>query len=69
MKLHKILILSIVLFITYSCDSDSLDCQYNGYELITGPEGGRYYWNSNGNKTYVDRSCCEESCNNPNCNS
>lgn len=25
---------------------------------ITGPRGGCYYINSNGNKTYVDRSMC-----------
>jgi len=26
--------------------------------LIRGPRGGCYYWNSRGNKTYVDRSLC-----------
>ncbi len=26
--------------------------------LYTGPEGGCYYYNSNGNKSYVDRSEC-----------
>jgi hypothetical protein len=31
---------------------------YNGHYLITGPKGGCYYYNSNGNKTYVDRSNC-----------
>lgn len=31
---------------------------YNGRGLITGPKGGCYYINSNGNKTYVDRSYC-----------
>ncbi|MDF7817962.1 hypothetical protein P1X15_10160 [Runella sp. MFBS21] len=31
---------------------------YNGRTLITGPRGGCYYINSNGNKTYVDRSYC-----------
>lgn len=31
---------------------------YNGIRLITGPKGGCYYINSNGNKTYVDRSYC-----------
>ena len=29
---------------------------YRNY--ITGPRGGCYYINSNGNKTYVDRSMC-----------
>jgi hypothetical protein len=28
---------------------------------ITGPRGGCYYWNRNGNKTYVDHSFCGRS--------
>lgn len=31
---------------------------HNGKQLWTGPRGGCYYINSNGNKTYVDRSEC-----------
>ncbi len=31
---------------------------HNGKQLWTGPQGGCYYKNSNGNKTYVDRSEC-----------
>jgi|TARA_B110000259_G_C13753033_1_gene297407 hypothetical protein len=31
---------------------------HNGKQLWTGPRGGCYYNNSNGNKTYVDRSEC-----------
>ncbi len=27
-------------------------------KYIRGPRGGCYYWNSSGNKTYVDRSLC-----------
>jgi hypothetical protein len=30
---------------------------------ITGPRGGCYYWNRNGNKTYVDYSFCGRSSN------
>jgi len=30
----------------------------SGQKLYTGPEGGCYYYNSNGNKTYVERSAC-----------
>lgn len=26
---------------------------YNGYKVETGPRGGKYYINSNGNKTYI----------------
>ncbi len=32
--------------------------KHNGKQLYTGPRGGCYYYNSNGNKTYVDRSEC-----------
>lgn len=28
---------------------------YNGHVVYTGPRGGKYYINSNGNKTYIDR--------------
>jgi hypothetical protein len=31
---------------------------HNGSQLTTGKKGGCYYINSNGNKTYVDRSEC-----------
>ncbi|WP_428740159.1 hypothetical protein [Tenacibaculum sp.] len=31
---------------------------HNGKTLWTGPKGGCYYYNSKGNKTYVDRSEC-----------
>jgi hypothetical protein len=31
---------------------------YKGHTLYTGPQGGCYYYNSNGNKSYVDRSNC-----------
>lgn len=32
---------------------------YNGKHLYTGPRGGCYYYNSNKNKTYVDRKECD----------
>ena len=38
-------------------DEDTI-CYYNGRRLYRGPQGGCYYINSNGNKTYVDRSEC-----------
>ena len=52
-----------------SCDSSESDNKeetrtewrcgtHNGKLLWTGPQGGCYYKNSNGNKTYVDRSEC-----------
>ncbi|WP_448698111.1 hypothetical protein ACFGVR_14920 [Mucilaginibacter sp. AW1-3] len=30
----------------------------SGQQLYKGPDGGCYYYNSNNNKTYVDRSNC-----------
>jgi len=41
-------------------DEPGEPCGYhNGSELFLGPKGGCYYLNSNGNKTYVDRSECK----------
>lgn len=31
----------------------------SGQKLYTGPKGGCFYFSSNGNKTYVDRSECK----------
>lgn len=35
-----------------SKNSDNGD-YYNGHKIYTGPRGGRYYINKNGNKTYI----------------
>jgi ABC-type oligopeptide transport system substrate-binding subunit len=35
-----------------SSSSNNAD-YYNGHKIYTGPRGGRYYINSNGNKTYI----------------
>ena len=43
---------------TISTYSDSKCGTYNGHQLWIGPRGGCYYYNSNHNKTYVDRSYC-----------
>ena len=32
---------------------DKVSGEYNGKKVFTGPKGGRYYINSNGNKTYI----------------
>lgn len=32
---------------------DKASGEYNGKKVYTGPRGGRYYINSNGNKTYI----------------
>ncbi len=46
-------------------EAESIDTQlewrcgtHNGNTLYTGPRGGCYYYNSNNNRTYVDRSEC-----------
>lgn len=59
--LNTIFILSILFLIsTTSCTKESSSScgTYNGHELHKGPQGGCYYINSNGNKSYVDRSEC-----------
>lgn len=38
--------------------SPSSSCTYNGHVLHRGSQSGCYYYNSNGNKVYVDRSYC-----------
>jgi hypothetical protein len=43
---------------TTDTDSDWKCGTYNGHQLWTGPKGGCYYYNSNNNKTYIDRSYC-----------
>lgn len=69
-RLYFVTILFLSLLSFVSCDSEndnSLDSEqldewkcgfHNGNQLWTGPRGGCYYKNSNGNKTYVDRSEC-----------
>ena len=32
---------------------DKVTGQYNGKKVYTGPRGGKYYINKNGNKTYI----------------
>ena len=63
-KFIYLLVISFLLF--NSCESGddtSSDTEWecgthNGNQLYTGPQGGCYYYNSNDNKTYVDRSEC-----------
>lgn len=38
--------------------SDTPCGTHNGKQLYKGPQDGCYYINSNGNKTYVDKSEC-----------
>lgn len=60
MKKLLLFVLAIGLMIACSSSDDSGGCgMYNGKSVTEGPEGGCYYINSNGNKTYVDRSYCD----------
>ncbi len=63
-----ILLTAVTALLGISCnnpsDSDSTgggsNCgTHNGKTLYIGPQGGCYYINSSGNKTYVDRSECD----------
>lgn len=58
-----IFLYSIVSPALYSCNTEADDCGTRtvsgvSRSLNRGPEGGCYYVNSNGNKSYVDRSDC-----------
>lgn len=59
--MKKLVILSALFLATLSCSKsdDAASCgTHNGNQLYKGPQGGCYYINSNGNKTYVDASEC-----------
>lgn len=68
-KVYIIFILGYISLSINSCETnDDEDVEtrtewecgtHNGNTLYTGPQGGCYYYNSNGNKTYVDRSECD----------
>lgn len=51
--------LTLILFAVslFACKKNSCG-SYNGNKLYKGPNGGCYYINSNGNKTYVDNNLC-----------
>jgi len=51
--------LSFILIVIALCSCKKSTCgSYNGNKLYKGPNGGCYYNNSNGNKTYVDSRYC-----------
>lgn len=65
MKKIYILILSLSSIILTSCESggEEVDCGTTVIsgsikQLNLGPQGGCFYVNDNGNKSYVDRSEC-----------
>ena len=67
-KLTLIILIAYISLNFNSCETNDDDDEartewecgtYNGNTLYTGPQGGCYYYNSNDNKTYVDRSECD----------
>lgn len=63
--MKKFLLINIFVFSIgiMSCEADSSGCGTKTVSgevksLQKGPEGGCYYINSNGNKSYVDRTDC-----------
>jgi hypothetical protein len=58
---NALIIILLLTTVNMSCGKKgSDDCgSHNGNSLHRGPEGGCYYLNSNGNKTYVERSECK----------
>jgi len=60
---YPFIVLAIVLTSFNSCEVEEASCGTKTVSgvvrsLNKGPEGGCYYINSNGNKSYVDRSDC-----------
>lgn len=56
-NLIKTICILFIISLSVSCEADTCG-SYNGNTTYKGPNGGCYYYNSNGNKTYVDRSHC-----------
>ncbi|MDF3076174.1 MAG: hypothetical protein K0S09_63 [Sphingobacteriaceae bacterium] len=61
--MKKLILLLFLATLSITCKKDgTVDDQrcdvHNGHQLFLGPQGGCYYVNSSGNKTYVDRSEC-----------
>ena len=62
-KVKLVLFIGLISMLSFSsCEKDTYsggNCgSYNGKPTYKGPKGGCYYWNSNGNKTYVDAQYC-----------
>ncbi|CAL2078865.1 hypothetical protein [Tenacibaculum sp. 190524A05c] len=64
-NVKQYLVLTFLIIFLINCTSsnelvsEERECgTHNGKLLFVGPKGGCYYYNSNGNKEYVDRSEC-----------
>jgi hypothetical protein len=55
----RLLLLAAATAIIFACGKSNDSCgTYNGHTLYKGPNGGCYYINSSGNKTYVNNNNC-----------
>jgi len=59
MKKLFLFLFSIIIFASISATAENTYRPKFNHAYITGPKGGCYYINSNGNKTYVDRALCK----------
>ncbi|RFC31997.1 MAG: hypothetical protein DID92_2727745583 [Candidatus Nitrotoga sp. SPKER] len=57
-KLFLFMFTGITTFICISAIAENTYRPKSNHTYITGPRGGCYYVNSNGHKTYVDRTLC-----------
>jgi len=65
-SMKKISLVVLMLSVTLACQKDdatgtdrACGTYKSGQSLRVGPDGGCYYLNSNGNKTYVEREACK----------
>lgn len=54
-KLFLFMFAVVAIFASISANAENTYRPKSNHTYITGPRGGCYYINSNGNKTYVDR--------------
>jgi len=58
-KLFLFMFAVVAIFSSISANAENTYRPKSTHTYITGPRGGCYYINSNGNKTYVDRVLCK----------
>lgn len=60
MKKQFLFVFAVVaIFASISANAENTYRPKSPHTYITGPRGGCYYINRNGNKTYVDRALCK----------
>jgi hypothetical protein len=58
-KLFFFMFAAVAIFASISAHAENTYRPKTDHTYITGPRGGCYYINRNGNKTYVDRALCK----------